>query len=276
METLNPIIHRSGVSKRHFFIQMNESKYEDQLLYNLTAVAGEYKKLLQKEITLACDDFLINKEYKIRFYETNFLHLTGVKTNLSPLTFFEKCYYHEIKIEDIKNLDKIRKNLIKDKLSVLMDLSKFFNKNISAQENYSRNLISCAIATSDGVRTIGFCKAGPIYAPKTLLKRNKLNTDLPIYTVNPKIKYVDKNDSEKRIIHVEFDTNLSNKIEDIFYNEGFSLNGAIRQFLLRTLEDEMMPVIPVEDKEFMSLEEINQVIKETRNECKNPGHTNKE
>ena len=34
------------------------------------------------------------------FYETNFLHLTGIKTFLSPLEFYKKCFDGKISCDD--------------------------------------------------------------------------------------------------------------------------------------------------------------------------------
>lgn len=49
------------------------------------------ENLLNRQFLLYSSLFQCRKFYIIRAYEDNFLHLTGVTTQLSPREFFEKC-----------------------------------------------------------------------------------------------------------------------------------------------------------------------------------------
>ncbi|MCQ2815503.1 MAG: PBECR4 domain-containing protein, partial [Bacilli bacterium] len=53
----------------------------------LVEAAKSYSKLLNVKITVSSNLFVVSDKYILRFYKTNFLHLTGVKTNLNAEEF---------------------------------------------------------------------------------------------------------------------------------------------------------------------------------------------
>lgn len=168
---------------------MNQNLLKERLIQLLVIAANEYNKLITKEIFLKSDNFVNSNAYILRFYDTNFLHLTGVKTALSPKEYFNKCLNKTITTEDIKDVENVdEKYKILSKLKSFQKISKAFDTVINVQEDFERNLVCCTIATSDGIRTLGFIKAGSINRPMTLLNKNRLNLDKPIYPIKPIIK----------------------------------------------------------------------------------------
>jgi len=71
---------------------MDNISFKETIRNRLIESAKKYYSLINKKIIISSECFTIKKEYVIRFYETNFLHLTGVKTFLSPLEFYKKCF----------------------------------------------------------------------------------------------------------------------------------------------------------------------------------------
>ena len=53
--------------------------FKETIRNRLIDSAKKYNTLLGKKIVIASESFYVKKVYVIRFYETNFLHLTGVK-----------------------------------------------------------------------------------------------------------------------------------------------------------------------------------------------------
>jgi len=78
---------------------MNQT-FKEKVRNQLIESARSYSKLLNKRIIIHSDVFAYKKEYCIRFYKTNFLHLTGVKTTLTPEAFFIACFLGEIEEQD--------------------------------------------------------------------------------------------------------------------------------------------------------------------------------
>ena len=111
--------------------------------------------------------------------EGNYLHLTGVHTDLSPEKFFEKCYNKTLEEADFDFIkphksEKSVKGSIREKIKVLPDMVRLFEKELLAQDNFKKNKIECAFAASDNSCTLGFATAG---RPKSLLKGNKLDKE---------------------------------------------------------------------------------------------------
>ena len=59
--------------------------FKETIKNRLIESARKYQSLIGKRIVVASESFVMKKEYIVRFYETNFLHLTGIKTSLSPI-----------------------------------------------------------------------------------------------------------------------------------------------------------------------------------------------
>jgi len=152
----------------------------------LIQAAINYSKLIQKEIVITSCSFEYSNSYTIRFFKTNFLHLTGVSTSLSSEVFFEKCFNGSIGESDF-NIDKTieQKGLVRLKMKHLPFINSFFEGNLLVQENFQKGSIKCLVATSDGRCTIGFVDAKYHVRPKTILDKNHLNKNKKIISVIP-------------------------------------------------------------------------------------------
>ena len=187
---LKPVQFVVAHLKTPFFITfMIEQPFKTTIKEKLTLAANNYSKLINKKIIIASNDFEYAESYVIRFYKTNFLHLTGVKTELSAEHFFEKCLAGSLFEEefDCDSTDQ-RKGLVRLKMKHLININTFFNQLLMVQENYGKNAIKCVVATSDGKCTIGFADAKYCVRPKTILDKNHLKKDQKIINVTPNIK----------------------------------------------------------------------------------------
>ena len=165
-----------------------KQSFKSTIRNKLVQAANSYSNLLNKKIVLHSDEFDCSDQYVIRFFKTNFLHLTGVKTILSAGEFFDKCLNGTI-IEtefDITST-KEQKGLVRLKMKHLPLINTFFKQALLVQENFDKGSIKCLIATSDGKCTIGFVDAKYHVRPKTVLDKNHLKKDKKIIAVTPTI-----------------------------------------------------------------------------------------
>lgn len=125
------------------------------------------------------DAFHLRPYYIISAEKSNFLHLVGVSTNLSPTDFYERCYdgtliENDFDISTHGQDAKASKGSIRRKINALPHLSGLINESSLIEEGFRKNAISCSIASSDGSCTLGFI-AVPNARPKTLLSGDELN-----------------------------------------------------------------------------------------------------
>ena len=124
--------------------------YKESCCLLLHKAAEKYKKLLGKDFIIESKDFKNRKRYILRFYEGNFLHLTGVKTKIKPSIFFEKALTNQLTIDDFDcDSTKEIKGYTQEKIPHLLDIDIFFSTNLEIQENYTRGKVSCLIAASE-------------------------------------------------------------------------------------------------------------------------------
>lgn len=154
--------------------------------------AQSYFKLLNCDIIIKSTNFIQSNSYILKFFKTNFLHLTGLKTSLSTEDFFLKCYAGTIVESDYSLGPNNDRKTVKRKLKNLISIGDFFKSEIMVQENFIKNQIVCKIATSDDKCTLGFVDAKYYLRPKTILANNHLDQKQPIYNVVPIIKAYNK------------------------------------------------------------------------------------
>ena len=163
--------------------------FKSTIRNKLIQAATSYSKLINKKILIESASFELAYSYIIRFYETNFLHLTGVKTNLTTFEFYEKCLDGTISEKDFDcDSTPERKGLVRLKMKHLPSIDEFFNQTLLVQESFEKGTIKCLIATSDGKCTIGFVDAKYCVRPKTILDKNHLKKDKKIVLVSPNIQ----------------------------------------------------------------------------------------
>ncbi len=156
-----------------------------------------YERVRDEVILLSSDymknlvdfDYLIiygvtepSKYFVIRNEKDNYLHLTGIYTNLSPKIFFEKCLAKELELEDIiipslREHEKRYKGTLRRKINVLPYFVKGIDNTYSVQENFSKNRVICNIASSNHNLTIGYVDTGNNMRPKSLLSGDVLELD---------------------------------------------------------------------------------------------------
>ena len=163
--------------------------FKETIRNRLIESARKYQSLIGKKIVIASESFAMKKEYIVRFYETNFLHLTGIKTSLPPIDFFKKCFDESIKYDDFDcDSTKQLKGLVRLKMRNLVNIDAFFSEEIEVQEDFEKGAIKCLLGASDNKCTIGFVDAKYCVRPKTILDKNHLDADKPIIKVVPIIK----------------------------------------------------------------------------------------
>ena len=160
---------------------MEEQKsFSQRVKETVIQCAYSYKHYyVEYEYLLCSQAFEKNEYYIVSAHEDNYLHLTGLHTNLDATSFFEKCYGGTLEETDFdfckrgQNESEV-KGSVRRKISALENINNFFAQNLYIEEGFRKNKVSCVIATSDNKITIGFSD-GMYSRPKTLLKGNMLN-----------------------------------------------------------------------------------------------------
>ena len=109
--------------------------------------------------------------------ETNYLHLTGVYTNLLPAAFYEKSFKGTLTINDFDFLrkgatEKSVKGTVRKKIYSLPLLRDFLSKTLTAEDGFKANKVANTFSISDKTITIAFVQNGN---PMSLLKGDRLN-----------------------------------------------------------------------------------------------------
>lgn len=159
-----------------------EVSFKTRVKETLEECAIDYlTNFVEKKYTIYSSRFTKNTYYTIDAKKDNYLHLTGVKTNLKPEEFFDKCIDGTLKESDFDVGDKSKKGSIRRKITVLKTAVNLFDgtKLISVQETFIKNKVVCSFATSDGSCTLGFILKENS-KPLTLLKGNELDSCYPL------------------------------------------------------------------------------------------------
>ncbi len=134
---------------------------------------------------LVCSSELKQKPYYIlKSNGDNFLHLTGVYTELKAEEFYEKAFNGTLSEDDFEveygettEKKKSSKGTIRRKINALPYIGSLFTTDSVMEEEYSKNKIHCSFATSESNITMGFVELKGNARPKTLLKGNGLNNN---------------------------------------------------------------------------------------------------
>lgn len=212
---------------------MNDDILFEKLKADLKIAAENFRKLLPLTIIFKHESFSKQKTYSARFYVENFMHLTGIKSSLSPTSFYYACLNGTLTLPFLLNFPKEYRSIIKCKVKNLIKMDSYFKSSLLVQENYERNSVSCAIATSDGYKTIGFTCTSPYIRPMTIMNKNKLNADQEILDVKPIIKKykekVMKNEGWKCQIGVKLFLDQGTSLRVIY------LDGQTRKYDMKNL-----------------------------------------
>ena len=159
------------------------SLFEQRTKCQLVQAAKAYSRLIGRSFVIESDDFVRQKRYVIRFFDTNFLHLSGVETSLSPKVFYARCVSGQIAYGEFWDSPKKNKDTIKKKLAHLVSVDSFFDNDLLVQEDFEKGLVHCFVATSNGECTIGFVDARYYVRPNTILANNHLDPTRPILKI---------------------------------------------------------------------------------------------
>jgi len=150
--------------------------------------AIEYSFFIGKELEISSDLFKRKTTYKIKFTESNFLHLTGFATSLSPIEFYLQCLNNTISSNSLLYNEKKNKTTIKKKLKHLINLSIIAFSEIEVQEDFKKNRVICTLAVSNYSFTIGFVGGNKFLYPNTILDKNHLDQNKMIVNTRLRIK----------------------------------------------------------------------------------------
>ena len=161
---------------------MEEQKsFKERVKEMLISYAQDYKTYyVDYEYLLCSKAFSRSAYYIVSAHEDNYLHLTGVHTNLSASVFFRKCYDGTLEESDFdfnkggQNESEV-KGSVRRKINALGAIMGIFSNGAIAEEDFVKNRIRCALATSNTNVTLGFMVVGKA-KPMTLLKGNELDS----------------------------------------------------------------------------------------------------
>lgn len=159
--------------QKSFKEHVKEIVIQNAVLYKEYFVDYEY---------LLCSPAFVNKTYYIVSAHTdNFLHLTGVHTNLDAESFFNKCYDGTLEEGDFDFIKKSQterevKGSVRRKINVLPNIMNLFSDAVAIEEDFEKNRIKCALAAGTTSATLGFVVTKKA-KPMTLLKGNELNSN---------------------------------------------------------------------------------------------------
>lgn len=162
---------------------MEEQKsFKRRVLEAVIKNAYSYKKYYVKYEYLLCSRAFMKADYYIvNAFEDNYLHLTGLHTELDASTFFTKCYNGTLTESDFdfcKNgqNEKAVKGSVRRKINSLSTIMDLFIEGTIVEEDFEKNKIKCAFAAGNVCSTLGFVVAGTA-RPMTLLKGNELKAE---------------------------------------------------------------------------------------------------
>ena len=152
-------------------------RFKERVKNEAVSNAGLYEKNYIQYEYLVCSEAFETGYHVIKCDKGNYLHLIGIHTELSAEAFFEKCISGELLEEDFdfKKTGKSEKSVkgsVREKIAVLPSMMELFTQKLTAENNFKKNKVECAFATTDNVCTLGFAMSG---RPKSLLKGNELD-----------------------------------------------------------------------------------------------------
>ncbi len=159
--------------------------FKERVRQVLISCAKIYKDIFMDHEYLICSKAFILRDYYV-FYATkdNYLHLTGVNTNLRPAVFFQKCFDGTLTETDFDFKKKGQKEsavkgTVREKIQILPYIASILEKGVTAEESFSKGRIECSFATASKKLTLGFVAPGRA-RPKTLLHGYLLKDSKPV------------------------------------------------------------------------------------------------
>ena len=207
-----------------------QKSFKERVKETLIAYAKDYKTYYVDYEYLLCSKAFSRSEYYIvSAHEDNYLHLTGVHTNLSASAFFQKCYDGTLQESDFDfnkagQSESEVKGSVRRKVNALGAIMNMFSSGAIVEEDFVKNRIRCSVATSNENVTLGFTVAGKA-KPMTLLKGNELDAtksqslELVLRKVREEDKYTEIIVGNENIL-LEYKEKLGSlAVDDLYENE---------------------------------------------------------
>lgn len=152
-----------------------KERVKNEAINNVT----EYKRVFVDYEYLICSEAYSAKYKIIKSDPNNYLHLIGVNTTLNANDFYSKCLSGMLEENDFDFVkanqdEKSVKGSVRQKIQVLKSIAYLFESELFTEENFRKNRVSCAFATSDNSYTMGFAVSG---RPMSLMKSNELSSN---------------------------------------------------------------------------------------------------
>jgi len=166
---------------------MSAVSFKQRVLSSIIKHAKDFQStFVEYEYLLHSSKFTVQPYYIISTMESNYKHLTGVVSELSPYEFFSKCIAETIVESDIdfvfekpNGTFEDVKDTVRKKIKALPYIENIFCVGLIGEENFIKGKVSCAIATSDNKITLGF-EERIFSRPKTLLRGNEIKNPVNI------------------------------------------------------------------------------------------------
>ena len=167
------------------FQNSENRSFKQKVKESLILCARIYKNVLMDYEYLVCSPALVQRPFYV-FYTTkdNFLHLTGVNTELKASEFFQKCIEGTLVEDDFdfnksNQTEKETKGCVRLKMKVLPRIADILLPGALIEEQFVKGRISCNFATATSQLTLGFVAPGKA-RPKTLLLGNYAKNGKPV------------------------------------------------------------------------------------------------
>ena len=186
-------MRKTCIRQVFFFDFMTQASFKTNVLNAILDGAKIYEQtFLTYDYLLISSHFTLHESYIISAEKDNFLHLTGVHTNLSAKEFFDKAIARTLSENDFDFIksgqsEAMVKGSVRRKMRFLPILDKLLQKGTLAEENFTKNKITCTLAVSENSFTLGFVMT-PHGRPKTLLKGNELKNFFPLDAIKRRKK----------------------------------------------------------------------------------------
>lgn len=158
---------------------MQNTSFKERVCQTVIRCSKVYNEYFVKYEYLICSDAFTKRDYYIvDAHEDNFLHLTGVTTNMSAQDFFNHCLDSSLTENDISfsrngYSESAIKGTVRRKIKVIENMIDIFSSHTLIEEDFVKNQIRCSFATGNSDCTLGFSN-GLKAKPMTLLSGNEL------------------------------------------------------------------------------------------------------
>lgn len=162
-----------------------DTPLEEKICNELIELSPKFfEYFVSKEYLIISDKFMLQPFYELGARISDFLHLTGLNTNLTFNEFFNKCFSGKILPCDfsLSSYTELghNKQSIKYKMKHLPDIIGIFSKDIRIKEDFKYGHVECELATTEGTFTLCFKKYSSLYRPYSLLHHNLLDLETSV------------------------------------------------------------------------------------------------